>query len=431
MAREREFEIEDNRSTLHTSGNRTTLKMPGGLSMWIPKKAGVYRVEFIPFLATQAHTRFRPDYQFSKPGRWYYERTYFAHFNVGIDNGAYTCPLKTIGKSCPICEERARLMKSPHKDDNKRGDELKPKERQLFLVILRDDRGNLDDEIKLWDVSNWNFGKLLQEYIDAADEEDRAAFKVFYHPKNGYTVKLNATEETTGSNSYLKFHVHEFKARREPLPLEVFDHGYDLDDMVRVLDYDGLRMVFHGEDDDPPADKGSARDSKDSWDSGDENPKQSKNGSPWGRKKAPEPDEDPPAPPANRLPAEKPVKEVPKESPKEEPPPLQFATRDEVAFNEGDEVVTGIIESISVERQTAKVKVRGRDKPMTVGFDELRLVSADDTFDLHGKGKEEPKVEPAKEEPVKKAAKGKWADAGDDDEDSRSKPAEKPSKSKK
>lgn len=418
-----EFEIIDQRQEKHATGGRMALKLPPGLTMFDNKRAGTRRVDFLPFKVTDNHLKYSKQYQFSAPGGWYFERTYFVHGGIGVDNGIFTCAQKTMGARCPICDIRQKLASRTDKESSEKAYGLKPKERQLFLLIERNDRtGEFDGDIKLWDESNWSFGKQLDAYIDGADYEDRAAYRKFYHPVKGFTIKLNGTKEKTGDGGgeYTKWSVHEFKSRKESMPDDLVRHGYDLDDMVRVMEYDDLKKIFLGVDEEAQdADAGResvrveaappGRRTQRNGSAPAENPADAP-AERQERRPAPPPDDD--APPPRTRQARTPREEQPASPP---PPPAReepkkasvFATGDLVRVNYKGEPIEAKIAWVSIEDKLAKVPVPGKDRPITVDFDELTLLKSDDTFDAKP---------PAREEKKPAGKPNRW----DDDDDGKS-----------
>ena len=420
MAKERrKFEVEDNRQEQHVTGNRSALNIPPGLQLFNNKIEGTVRLEFIPFLVTENHLKYPTDYpkplRFSAPGKWYYERTYFTHGGVGVDNATVTCAYMTFGKSCPICDVRARLAKSTDKEDNENAYQMRPKERQLFLVIARDERsGELRGDIQLWEEAYWNLGKQLDQYIDGADYDQRAAFKQFYHPERGFTVKLTATKESTGEGKgkYTKFSVHEFRERKEPLPDDLFDHGYDLDAMVRVMDYEALKKVFLGVEEDDKEPAGASR-------NGDHAERPSR---------ARDTAEEPPARRTQRAsrvnddddaaPAAKPERKPDPELTPAKPASPAFAKGDWVGLENRGTKLEGVIDNITAEN-VLRITVEGYDRPFSRDLDDVTLIER--------KAATQPAPQaaaPARKpdpEPAPAAAGGKPARRGwDDDEDDRS-----------
>lgn len=216
----------------------TALSVPSGLQLWQPRK-GNHVIDIIPYVVGHGNPCV------SEPGLLYYERTYWVHTGIGVDQRRYVCPAKTARKPCPICEDVARLQRDPDADQNLIK-ALKPKERQLFLVYDHDEP---DAGVQLWDVSYYNFGALLDEYRRNADEEDDY-IRSFDDERAGATLRITLKEESMGAGRpFLRATVINFRPRKKGLPEELLDHGYCLDDMVKIESYERLKTLYFQEGD--------------------------------------------------------------------------------------------------------------------------------------------------------------------------------------
>lgn len=415
MPRERdEYEIEDfgTRMAKQSHGGKG-LEVPQGLSLFKAKKTGSITLDLVPFLVTEQHERFREDLRNSRPGRWYPERTYHTHRNIGVNGETFCCLAMNFGLPCPVCEARAELKKSPHKDDSDRAYDLKPKDRQLWLVYDNDDT---DRGVQLWEEAVWNFGRHLIKYIEGARKEDRDSYKAFFHPSKGFTMRITATEVAIGAKEGKKggnnteFTVHQFYTRSRPLPDHIINHGYDLDAMPKALDYKTLKDLYHGvadagdveKPDDPPRrdqrpPTRAEAPSRNGHDERDEQPPPTRTA----RQPAAAParqqqwDDEPAPKPVNRTnPA--PARGADPEPPADEP--ITCATNDVVSFEYRGDRLEGTVIRIDSTKQLAFVDVESYPKPFTVPMEDITVERADTTFDLKNPPPEDPK--PAK----KKAA---------------------------
>lgn len=445
-----EFEIEsmDNRLAKHQAGGRPSLKLPQGLSLWKPKKSGSHNIDIIPYRVTENAKRFAYEFGCESPGRWYYERTFHVHQGIGVNNDSHTCLAKTFGKRCPICEARDALNKSPYKEDRQKAKELNPKERQLFLIFDYDDP---DKGIQLWEIAHFNFGKQLDAYVKGARKQDQDSYRRFYHRTEGYEMRINGVESPIGEGGGKNtvYSVHQFYPREKPLPDSLLQHGYDLDDIVRELDYTTLKEIFEGGVDAIPADDDrGARSRRDSRSARDEEEPPSRARSRRDEEEPParssrsrrdeeEPEPEPAPRTARRSRSEDP-EPAPARSRREDPEPrpaakqvgeLPFASRDEVSFQDRDGTTYGVIDHIVEGKKIAYVKVKGRERPAVLGFEEMTLVRRDDTFDAkpddpparNGKAAPPDDPEPA---PARSSRSARKDDSAwdDDDRTSRRKP---------
>jgi hypothetical protein len=249
------------RAELKRSGESTACVVPDGMKLFGIKKDGMYRLDILPYVAG-------PGNAWAEPGQLYYERTFYTHRAVGPSEETVVCPAKTWNQRCPICEFAARLRHNPN-HDKELYKNLRAKERQLFLIR---DRDHMDDGPQLWDISNWNFGKLLDSRI----RKKRSALEAFFHSEEGHPgmyLEVAFEEANMGSNKYYKAESIDFIPRRNPLKESLLRKLPCLDKLPVALKYDALKKLFlqtapsgdedesgeesHDEDDEP--DNGGAR----------------------------------------------------------------------------------------------------------------------------------------------------------------------------
>ncbi len=233
----------EKRDAQHRGGGEwTTLTIPDGVDIWQPKK-GSHRIDIVPFAVGKGNP-------YAAEGELYYERTYYIHRGVGPNNDSYICLAKTFDKPCPICEYRAKRAADPDADDKELKD-LKPKERQLWLVHDRSDEG----KVKLWEFSHFLFGELLDmQRRDAEDDERHVA--EFDDPDGGSQLKVSFEEKAFDGNSFLKAYNIDFRERKDGLPDGLLDHGICLDDLLKEVSYDRLKAIFHQEEESNEPDDG-------------------------------------------------------------------------------------------------------------------------------------------------------------------------------
>jgi len=228
-------------------GDWTTLTLPDGIEIFSPKE-GTVKMDIVPFEVGEGNP-------YAKPGEWYYERTFYTHGRVGPNNESYVCPSKTTKKPCPICEFRSKEAANPDGDE-KLVKDLKPKERQLFLIRVHGKDGP-EEKVRLYESSFHTFGKLLDKLRQEA-EEDEPHKTDFDDPKKGAVLKVGYTDKDAGGYSFVDCYSIEFKPRPNGLDEEVLDHGICLDDVVKIMSYDELKKAFlqedkEADDDDEPA----------------------------------------------------------------------------------------------------------------------------------------------------------------------------------
>ncbi len=170
-------------------------------------------------------------------GETYYERTYWVHRSIGAEQNSYVCSQKTIGKKCPICEYRAKLVKDNADEDLIK--DLAPKERQLFNVIDTHDK---DKGIQIWDIAWWLFGKKLDAAIRNEDEDDD--YGDFSELEGGSTLKLGVEENRFGGRTFYAIDSIDFKTRKDDYDDDMLNEVHNLDELIKITPYDELKKIL-------------------------------------------------------------------------------------------------------------------------------------------------------------------------------------------
>lgn len=392
------------RLSTHTSGfERTTLRLPDGVSFWTPKDPGTYRIEILPYKVTRN--------PYFEEGGYAFERTYWMHRNIGPENNSYVCLAKELGKKCPVCEHRSKLAQDPN------GDEevikaLAPKQRQLFNVY---DHKQPDKGVQVWEVSYHLFGKYLDNKIKNADPEDQERYEQFANEEDGLTLRVTASQESTGSTNFLDFGDIEFKERKETLDPELFDQAVCLDDCIKTLDYNELKKILLQLDDDEDA--GDADDGEDEDD--DDTPKKKGNGKKTVVEDEEEDDSDDDDSESEDDDAD--------DSDDEDADGDELAVGSMVTGKYKKQTRTGQIKKITKGnkgQQLAHVKVRGMDQLWITDLSELSPVEPEDSEE---EDDDDDTTPPAKKGKVKPAVEDDDddLDLGDDDDDDDAPPPKK------
>jgi len=213
--------------TRRQTGGLSTLSLPEGVDLYKPEK-GIEEFDILPYRVTvDTHPEV-------KKGELWYERTYLAHRNIGPDEQFLICP-RTIGKRCPICEEHQRLKKDPNVEEEV-VDALRPKERELFNVVLK----NGKDEVQILDISSFLFGRMLEEEIRNGDV-DIAAFAEL---KGGKTLKVRWGEKSMGKQKFVEATRIDF-LDRDDYDDDTIDSTIDLDKAMKIMSYEEIEKIFH------------------------------------------------------------------------------------------------------------------------------------------------------------------------------------------
>jgi len=215
---------------------QTVVKIPDDVEEFSPKKEGTYRIDIIPYVVPDKSAA-GPNPN-AAPGELHYERTFFIHRDIGVDEQRYVCPKRTAGKPCPICEHRKEIMEDPNGDEDL-AKALAPKQRQLWNVFDHEEPGK---GVKVWEVSYHLFGKQLKREVMHADEDD--GYEYFADPEEGMKLRVGMEEQKIGKNSFLEAATIGFKPRTKALPKKVLDGAHPLDNLIIIYPYDKLKTIF-------------------------------------------------------------------------------------------------------------------------------------------------------------------------------------------
>ena len=219
----------------------SAISLPDGTSLWRPKKEGVYRMEILPYEVGKGNPN-------ADEGMVHWERTFYVHSRIGPNQQWFLCPAQTLGKKCPICEFRAKLMKDVDSDEEMIA-ALAPKKRQLFNILVH---GEEDKGIQLFEYSFHQFGKLLFTYLKNDDEDE---YQNFSHLDDGQTLKVSFDDK----GAYGKeASVIEFKPRKTELDEDLLDQTHCLDDLMKETPFKEMKNALlqtTSEDDDDEDEK--------------------------------------------------------------------------------------------------------------------------------------------------------------------------------
>ena len=246
-----------------------SVQLPEDVKRFAPKK-GTYKLDVIPYTVS---AKKHPDGVTA--GELWCRRPFLIHYGIGVDNKPQVCP-RTIGKPCPICEYYERERKRPGADEDALK-EIRAKARELYNVI---DLDNEDDGIQVLEMSYHLFGKLLENEINEADDDEVAGFAEL---KGGKTLKVRFSESSMGTNKFLEATRIDFLDRND-YKKSILDDVVDLDTVFNILPYEELEAVFledegagmAADDDDEPKSKSKKKSYKDDDDDDDEAPKTKK-----------------------------------------------------------------------------------------------------------------------------------------------------------
>lgn len=216
-------------------GGSNWFNLPNGVEDWSPDKSGRYVIDIVPYETTDPN---HPDDL--EPGTIWYKRAFVIHHGVGPNNDSVVCPV-SIGKKCPLHEERARLSKK-----NKDGEhdeaikELKGQTYVAFNILNPDD----NDAISVFLMSQGKFWSadagLKTELEDAGNEKNLT----FYDTEGGKTLHVRFSDDSYAGHKFLRCSKINFKKRDDMDEDEILGKAVNLDEFLNVLPYDKLKNLF-------------------------------------------------------------------------------------------------------------------------------------------------------------------------------------------
>jgi gp32 DNA binding protein like len=219
--------------------------LPEGAELFNLESTGTFNLDIIPYEVGEGNPN-------AEEGSTYWERGFWIHRDIGVNNEWVVCPAQTLKKPCPICEFRAKLADDPDVDE-KVVDALKPSERMIMNVInLKKDSG----KVMLWHISYAYFGNAMQQALSAEYEDEEENMDFFFEAEEGYYVKCQVEKGWQGRG----FEVTraDFKERKEDLDDDILDKAVCLDEVLRIRDYDELKELLMGgmsDDEEPEEDE--------------------------------------------------------------------------------------------------------------------------------------------------------------------------------
>lgn len=245
------------------SRGKAWLALPEGVEQWAPEKAESYFFDILPYEVKDSN---HPDVASGlKVGCLWYKRPFFVHYGIGVSNDAVVCPT-SVGKRCPVCEERKRLATKMGKE----ADEvhaLNVKRVVAFPMI----HPEASDKIAIMCMSYGCFAKPLEQELAQTEEENLAFYDV---TKEGKTIKVRFSQSTFDGRKFLEATRFDFRPRDPMKEDEILDRVPCLDEILNVPEYDDLRKkLFQADEEEEDKDK-EGKDDKD--DDEDEKPKSSK-----------------------------------------------------------------------------------------------------------------------------------------------------------
>lgn len=439
----------------------TTYRAPKEYTLFKFSQEKTYKLDVLPYAASDRNPYKEADTDL------HYELTYWIHTDVGPNEKRLVCPARTMnakGKKgkCPICDRVKEMMSEPGYDKDT-VQALRPKERQMFYIIDRNDK---EKGIQLFECAHFGkgqgFGEMLDNKLEAAKNNDPDSPKLdFFHLDGGSTLYVMTKPDKWNGKTFYKPTNIEIEPRKEVYDEDKIADLPLLEDMLIVPTYEELEAEFNGtsddDDDDSPRKKkkpNAGKDDDDDEDDDDDTDKDDEDEAPKkgkGKKKPADDDDDDDdddsdddsdedddnddddddddSPPAKKKPAVEEDDDDDDDTDDDEDDdddtdddsedePLDKG--DKVSFMYRKKKFVGVIKKIDQKKGLASVKCDDRDEPHNVDVEELTRVTDDDDDDDDDEDEEDKKSAKGKGGKAKKAPP-----AFDDDDDDDAPPPKK------
>ena len=220
------------------AANYGHLSLPKGVSVFKEEPNSRVQLDILPYVVTDEHHPDRDEERgVATKGSLWYRRPYKLHRNVGAENNSYVCPT-SIGKKCPICEYRAKLLAEGANWQDDSVKQLRASDRDVYYVVPKNDK-KLEDKPHIWDISQFLFQAKLNDEL-----EENPDYGEFPDLESGYTLRIRFSEENIGSNKYADTSRIDFEQRDYVYENAVIEKLGSLDEVLVIKDYKELSELF-------------------------------------------------------------------------------------------------------------------------------------------------------------------------------------------
>lgn len=164
-----------------------------------------------------------------------YRLKIWVHRFVGPEKEQFLCLNRTLGRSCPICEDLEQ-RKSTGMITDKEYKNARAKERAWYNVLNKNKQGN----IQLFEESTHLFQKKL-----ALAAGRGGNLVTFQDIEIGKTVEFIATETHSPDGKYTEYGEFMF-IDRQPYDERIYKFVHNLDDMLIIPTYEQVKNAYFG-----------------------------------------------------------------------------------------------------------------------------------------------------------------------------------------
>lgn len=233
------------------TANYGHIMIPRGIPIFKEEAGSRVSIDIIPYVVTDAnHPDKNDELELATVDSLWYRRPYKLHRGLGADGKtSIVCPT-SVGKRCPICEYRTKMLNEGANWQDDAMKALRASDRNIYYVVPKNDK-KLEDRPHLWDMSQFIFQSPLNDEI-----EENESYGDFPDLEEGLTLNIRFSEESFGKNKYAGVGRIDFVQRNYVYEEAQIEALPSLDDILVIKDYKEVEQIFYeagGEDEEDGA----------------------------------------------------------------------------------------------------------------------------------------------------------------------------------
>lgn len=228
-----------------TKGGGNWFVLPEGVEVWYPKKPCAVSLDVLPFEVLAGSYVSGGKEGVVAPGSIWYKRPFTVFRHIGISDDTVISPI-SVGKKCPIFEERQLLAKN-YRDNEKEIKALGMQDYVAYAIVHPEDRS----KIAIYAQSFGKFAKVLEKRMnDLRNLKGQETQFAFFSCEDGMTLEVEFTNiGFPGSDGkpaeYLGATSINFVPRKDMDWDETLERTAWMNNIFdQVLPYDRLKSMF-------------------------------------------------------------------------------------------------------------------------------------------------------------------------------------------
>lgn len=172
----------------------------------------------------------------------------WVHKYVGASDADILCPKRTYGKPCPLCDIVKKMYDEADTDEEKKAAGDNKAKRRVLYNVLPVSKGEVAEDIKVFEVSHFSFEKEMIEEANAC--EDGSDIVPFADPEDGSVIKFRLEIDKSGVYATPKYKSFDFLEREEELEDDIIDQAVSFDECLILLTPDEIMALYTGDEED-------------------------------------------------------------------------------------------------------------------------------------------------------------------------------------